>query len=80
MFLERLHIFASNKVLRGLAIIFSVVVATTVSFAQVAEPTPPDDPEAPLRVKTDLVTLTLTDRYVRPVCIGPDQKRVYDKR
>jgi Ca-activated chloride channel family protein len=37
--------------------------------AQNATPTPPDDPEAPVRVKTDLVTLTLTvtDIYGRYV-------------
>ncbi|CAN5399272.1 hypothetical protein BH20ACI2_BH20ACI2_29290 [soil metagenome] len=39
-----------------------MLLATTMYSAQVAkpEPTPPDEPDVPLRIKTDLVTLTLT--------------------
>jgi Ca-activated chloride channel family protein len=43
--------------------------AAMTAFAQDATPTPPEDPDRPLRVKTDLVTLTLTvtDQYGRYV-------------
>ncbi len=39
-----------------------MLLATSIYSAQVAnpEPTPPDEPDVPLRIKTDLVTLTLT--------------------
>ncbi len=43
-------------------LLLCVLLSTTIYSAQVArpEPTPPDEPDAPLRIKTDLVTLTLT--------------------
>jgi Ca-activated chloride channel homolog len=45
-----------------LGIMFCLFVSAVLVTAQVPTPeaTPPDDPESPLRVKTDLVTLTLT--------------------
>jgi Ca-activated chloride channel homolog len=59
------------KLRRGPLVLLWMMLAATLLFAQVAapEPTPPDDPEAPLRIKTDLVTLTLTvtDTYGRYV-------------
>ncbi len=57
----RLSIF--NELRRCSWIALSILLAVTMASAQVAqpEPTPPDDdPETPLRIKTDLVTLTLT--------------------
>jgi Ca-activated chloride channel homolog len=57
--------------LRRFALLFSTLFVLTVStFAQQPEATPPElDPTQPVRVKTDLVTLTLTvtDLYGRYV-------------
>ncbi|MBA2377952.1 MAG: VWA domain-containing protein [Blastocatellia bacterium] len=57
---------------RFLTIAFSFLVAAVPIIGQQAEPTPPpveDDPRNPVRVQTDLVTLTLTvtDLYGRYV-------------
>ncbi|MBC7900951.1 MAG: VWA domain-containing protein [Saprospiraceae bacterium] len=57
--------------LQRFALLFIALIFTSLSLnAQQAEPTPPiDDPEQPIKVKTDLVTLTLTvtDLYGRYV-------------
>ena len=49
----------------------AVISLVTVAFAyaQKPSPTPPDDPDGPVRIKTDLVTLTLTvtDQFGRYV-------------
>ena len=64
-----LHFGFSHRLGRLLisAVISALMTAAVV--AQNATPTPPDDPDAPVRVKTDLVTLTLTvtDIYGRYV-------------
>lgn len=46
-----------------------VLVGLITTYAQVPAPTPPDDRDSPVRIKTDLVTLTLTvtDQYGRYV-------------
>lgn len=50
-------------------VILALAVSTQFSVAQTPKPTPPDDPNSPVRIKTDLVTLTLTvtDQYGRYV-------------
>lgn len=51
-------------------VLLFVLIGTATHFAQVASPEPtPPDPDAPLRIKTDLVTLTatVTDAYGRYV-------------
>jgi Ca-activated chloride channel family protein len=50
------------------AVLFCLI-ASALAYAQEATPTPPEDPDGPVRVKTDLVTLTLTvtDPYGRYV-------------
>jgi Ca-activated chloride channel family protein len=60
----------SGFTLRAVSLLFALLLAAPV-LAQQAEPTPPpeNDPSAPVRIKTDLVTFTLTvmDLYGRYV-------------
>lgn len=51
-----------DKLQRCFWIILWLILGSSMYSAQVAqpEPTPPDEPDAPVRIKTDLVTLTLT--------------------
>ena len=56
--------------LRTIYLLSAVLISAVAVSAQQAEPTPPEqDPSAPVRIKTDLVTLTLTvtDVYGRYV-------------
>ncbi len=68
--------------LRAYSFMFAVLFATLSVSAQQAEPTPPEqDPDAPVRIKTDLVTLTLTvtDVYGRYVMgLGKKAFTVFD--
>lgn len=61
----------THQLKRSFWIIACVIFAASAYSAQTAspQPTPPDEPDAPLRIKTDLVTLTLTvtDSYGRYV-------------
>jgi Ca-activated chloride channel homolog len=60
----------SRFTLRAICLLSAVFAATSTASAQQAEPTPPEqDPSSPVRIKTDLVTLTLTvtDVYGRYV-------------
>jgi Ca-activated chloride channel family protein len=54
---------------RAVFVFLAFFVGTQLSFAQAPNPTPPEDPNSPVRIKTDLVTLTLTvtDQYGRYV-------------
>ncbi|MBC7901056.1 MAG: hypothetical protein H7070_13510, partial [Saprospiraceae bacterium] len=65
------ELFGRCGKLQRFALLFIALIFTSLSLnAQQAEPTPPiDDPEQPIKVKTDLVTLTLTvtDLYGRYV-------------
>lgn len=56
--------------LRTICLLFALLISAAAVSAQQAQPTPPEqDPSAPVRIKTDLVTLTLTvtDVYGRYV-------------
>jgi Ca-activated chloride channel family protein len=60
----------SRPFTRALVLSLALVLLVAASFAQEEpSPTPPDDPDRPVRIKTDLVTLTLTvtDQYGRYV-------------
>lgn len=59
----------SASVCRFVAVCAVFLCCTSGLVAQVPSETPPDEPDAPVRIKTDLVTLTLTvtDQYNRYV-------------
>src|SRR5215213_7672675 len=68
---------------RAFCLLSMFLFATLVTSAQQAEPTPPpdQDPTSPVRIKTDLVTLTLTvtDVYGRYVMgLGKNSFTVFD--
>ncbi|MEP7149036.1 MAG: VWA domain-containing protein [Acidobacteriota bacterium] len=68
--------------LRAFSFMLAVLFTTLSVSAQQAQPTPPEqDPDAPIRIKTDLVTLTLTvtDVYGRYVMgLGKNSFTVFD--
>jgi Ca-activated chloride channel homolog len=63
------QISSASRLLSLKILFFLFAFCATQTFAQNPVPTPPDDEEAPLKVTTDLVTLTLTvtDPYGRYV-------------
>ena len=68
---------------RAFCLLSTILFASLVASAQQAEPTPPpdQDPNSPVRIKTDLVTLTLTvtDVYGRYVMgLGKNSFTVFD--
>ncbi len=71
MALNALVVLARPLVARAVSIAFTFAIVCATMFAQEPTPTPPlaDDDNAPVKVKTDLVTLTLTvtDLYGRYV-------------
>ncbi|MGB5013625.1 MAG: VWA domain-containing protein, partial [Pyrinomonadaceae bacterium] len=71
MALNALVVLARPLVARAVYIAFTFAIVFATMFAQEPTPTPPlaDDDNAPVKVKTDLVTLTLTvtDLYGRYV-------------
>ena len=60
MFFEKIQILSLSRLSYFLRIVLCTVLLTSSALAQEPQPTPPDAPDAPLRIKTDLVTLTLT--------------------
>jgi len=59
-----------SLMLRAVSLLLLFLIPAAAAFAQQAQPTPPEqDPDGPVRIKTDLVTLTLTvtDVYGRYV-------------
>ncbi len=69
LFIQRRRSIVIDRIVRLSTLTVLLTVLGSLLFAQKPASTPPDDPDGPVRIKTDLVTLTLTvtDQFGRYV-------------